>query len=151
MTDGRLTVAITKFDANYNSSKSRKRGQKPTQTTVENARKNTCASIMEATGTKVQDDMIIPLCGEWALYASRLANCFISDPDNELEDRREDAANALTKYPYLSFPGGQEQSYSECIKSLSHTDLVMHLENASGITDLKDRFVPEIYYLEQLS
>ena len=101
---------------------------------------------MDATDTEVPIDTIIPLCGEWALCASRLANCIIGDPDNEIEGRTEDAAKALEKYPHLSLPCGQEQGYYECIKSLNHTDLVMHLENASGITDLKDRFVSDIIY-----
>ena len=141
MKDGRLAVAITKFDANYSSSKSKRRGRKSTRTTAEEVRKNTIASIKDATDTDVPVDTIIPLCGEWALCASRLANCLISDPDNEIEDRQEDAVKALENYPHLSFPGGQEQSYAECIKNLNHTDLVMHLENASGITELKTRFV----------
>ena len=143
MRDGRLAVAITKFDTNYSSSKSRRRGRKSTQatTTVNEVRKNTITSIKDATETEVSPDTIIPLCGEWALCASRLANCLISDPDNEIEDRQEDAAKALEKYPHLSLPGGQEQSYADVVKSLSHADLVMHLENASGISDLKARFV----------
>ena len=141
MRDGRLAVAITKFDTNYSSSKSKRRGRKSTHTTVDDVRRNTITSIKDATATEVSPDTIIPLCGEWALCASRLASCLISDPDNEIEDRQEDAAKALTNYPHLSLPGGQEQSYTETIKSLSHADLVMHLENASGITDLKARFV----------
>lgn len=142
MRDGRLAVAITKFDMNYSSSKSRRRGRKSTQasTTVNEVRNNTIVSIRDATETEVSPDTIIPLCGEWALRASRLANCLISDPDNEIEDRKEDVAKALENYPHLSLAGGQGQSYTDTIKSLSHADLVMHLENASGITDLKARF-----------
>ena len=142
MRDGRLAVAITKFDANYSSSKSKRRGQRSTHVTVENVRENMITSINDATeGTVVSEDTIVPLCGKWALLASQLANCLISDPAKEIEYRQEEAVKALESYPHLSLPGGQAQSYTNIIKNLSHSDLVMHLENASGINDLKVRFV----------
>ena len=141
MRDGRLAVAITKFDANYCASKSKRRGRRSSHITVEKVKENTIASIKDATnGTKVSEDTIIPLCGIWALAASQLTNCLISDPDNEIKGRQVEAAKALESYPHLSLPGGQEQSYADTVKNLSPSDLVMHLENASGITDLKARF-----------
>ena len=88
---------------------------------------------------------IIPVCGEWALAASRLAKCLISDPENEIKERREEAAEALESFPHLNLSGGQQLSYREIIKSLSHSDLILHLENASGVTDLKARFVCYCY------
>ena len=151
MRDGRLAVAITKFDANYCASKSKRRDRRSTHITVEKVRKTTTASIKEATGgTDVSEDTIIPLCGKWALAASQLANCLISDPDNETDERHKEAAKALESYPHLSLPGGQEQSYTDTIKNLSPSDLVMHLENASGITDLKARFVWQCPFMLQL-
>ena len=146
MRDGRLAVAITKFDTNYNSSTSKRRGRKSAHTAADEVRRNTIASIKDATEIDVSPDTIIPLCGEWALCASRLANCLISDPDKEIEERQDDAAKALEKYPHLSLAGGQEQTYAQTIKNLSHADLVMHLENASGITDLKARFVYNVIH-----
>lgn len=142
MKDGRLAVGITKFDTNssHSSSKSKRRGRRSTHITVDKVKENTITSIRDATGTEVSEDTIVPLCGDWALAASRLANCLVSDPDNELEERLEEATSTLESYPHLSLPGGQEQSHIEAIKNLSHSDLIAHLENASGISDLKSRY-----------
>lgn len=137
--DGRLAVGVTKFDTIY-CNKSRKRARRAATTTVEKVKENLVNSIKEATGTVVSDDTIIPLCGEWALTASRLANCLISDPTNEKQERLEDAAEALESYPHLSLPGGQEQSPKEAIKSLQPMALIDHLEKASGVADLKARY-----------
>ena len=137
--DGRLAVGVTKFDTIY-SNKSRKRARRAAPTTVENVRANLVTSIKEATGTVVSDDTIIPLCGEWALAASKLASCLISDPNDEKQKRLEDAAEDLEDYPHLSLPGGQEQSPKDAIKNLEPMALIDHLEKASGVADLKARY-----------
>lgn len=140
MKDGRLAVGVTKFDTNYTSSISRRRSRRSNHITVEKVKENMIASIKDATGSEVSEDTIVPLCGEWALAAGRLANCLISDPEHELQERKEDAISALEKYPHLSLPGGQQQTQKELIQSLSSKDLIKHLENASGICDLKSRY-----------
>jgi hypothetical protein len=138
--DGRLAVGVTKFDAIY-SNKSKKRGRRAPPTTVEKIRGNLITSIKEATDTVISDDTIIPLCGEWAMAASKLASCLISDPIDEKQTRLavEEAAEALEEYPHLSLPGGQEQSAKDVIKSLQPMALIGHLERASGVADLKAR------------
>ena len=139
MKDGRLAVGVTKFDANYTSFKSSRRSRRSNHITVEKVRENMIASIRDATGSVVSEDTVVPLCGEWALAASRLAECLISDPDEELQERRKEAISALESYPHLSLPGGQQQTHGAVIQSLNSKDLVKHLENASGIHDLKSR------------
>ena len=139
MRDGRLAVCVTKFDAIY-SNKSRKRARRAAPTTVEMVRANLVTSIKEATGTVISDDTIIPLCGEWALAASKLASCLISDPNDEKQQRLDDAAKDLEDYPHLSLPGGQEQSPKDAIESLEPMVLIDHLEKASGVADLKARY-----------
>lgn len=143
MMDGRLVIGITKFDTNYKQlpGKSRRRGCRFPHISVENVREKMVASIKDATGTEIPEDIIVPLCGDWALAASRLASCLISDPDKELEERKEEAATALAYDPHLSLPGGQEQSQIEAIKYLEVNELICKLEKASGIHNLKARFV----------
>lgn len=140
MRDGRLAVGVTKFDIVY-SNKSRKHARRAAPVTVEAVSKNLVTSIKDATGTDISNDMIIPLCGEWGMAASRLASCLISDAIDEEQKRLavEEAAEALDKYPHLSLPGGQEQSPKEAIRSLDPMALIDHLEKASGIGDLKAR------------
>ena len=138
LSDGRLAVGVTKFDTIY-SNKSRRRGRRAVPTTVEKVRENLVTSINEATDTVISDDTIIPLCGEWAMAASRLASCLISDPTDEKQERLEEAAQALENYPHLSLPGGQEQSPKDTIMSLQPMVLIDHLEKASGVADLKAR------------
>ena len=138
LSDGRLAVGVTKFDTIY-SNKSRRRGRRAVPTTVEKVRENLVTSINEATDTVISDDTIIPLCGEWAMAASRLASCLISDPTDEKQERLEEAAQALENYPHLSLPGGQEQSPKDTIMSLQPIVLIDHLEKASGVADLKAR------------
>ena len=78
-TDGRLTIGITKYDANYDSSC---KGN----VTVKFVKKKVTESIKRAVKDAqltVSDDMIIPLCGKWALIGSKLGSCQIADPKKE--------------------------------------------------------------------
>ena len=56
------------------------------------------ASIKDATGIEVSEHMIVPLYGEWALAASRLANCLISDHEDEKEERIDEVTTSLEKF-----------------------------------------------------
>ena len=136
--DGRLAVGVTKFDTIY-SNKARKRSRRGAPTTVEEVRENLVTSIKEATGIDIPDDSVIPLCGEWAMAASRLARYLNSDPiyENQKKEAVEEAAEYLEDYPHLSLPGGQEQSPKDAIKSLQPMALIDQLERASGVADLK--------------
>ena len=144
MNDGRLVIGVTKFDTNYKRlpGKSKRSGCRSPHISVEKVREKMIASIKDATGTGVPEDIIVPLCGDWAFTASRLAFCLISDPDKEeLEERKEEAATALEGYPHFCLPKGQEQSQKEAIKELEVKELIHQLEKASGIHTLKERFV----------
>ena len=140
MRDGRLAVGVTKFDTNFNS-KPKTQGHRATTISVGDVRKKMISSIKDATKTVVSDDTIIPLIGEWALSASRLASCLISDPCSEKRERLEEATAALESYPHLSLPRGQEQSPKDVIQNLEPMALITHLEKASGISDLKARYI----------
>ena len=135
MRDGRLAIGVTKFDRFYCYQALKKQTHRGALT-VENVKEKLISSIKDTTGTMVFKDTIIPLCGEWALTASRLASCLISDPNNEKKKRLEEAVDALAWYPHLSLPGGQDQSPEEAIEPM---DVIDHLEKASGISYLKKR------------
>ena len=138
LTDGRLAVGVTKFDTIY-CNKAKKRARRGAPTNFEKVKETLISSIIDATSITVSEETIIPLSGEWAMAASRLASCLISDPNNEKQGILEEAAEALESYPHLSLPGGQEQSPKEAIKNLELMTLIDHLEKASGIADLKKR------------
>ena len=140
MKDGRLTVGVTKFDTNYNPSKLKIRSRTSSHILVEKVKQNVIDSIKEATDTEVSDGTIVPLCGEWAFAASMLANCLVNDPNNKLVERQEVAVSLLETYPHLRLAAGEDQSMKQVIQSLSPQDLIDHLENASGISDLKSRY-----------
>ena len=134
--DGRLTIGITKFDLNYDTSKSRSR-----PVTVEVVKQRVTEAIQEATDIIVSKDMIIPLCGEWALSGSKLLRSLINDHDSNKDKRYRDAASVLQCCPQVSLPGGQGQDYVEAIMSrFSALDLVKKIESVSGISDLKARY-----------
>lgn len=101
------------------------------------------ASIKNATGIDVKGIAIIPLCGEWALAASRLAFCSNDHTAKEgLARARKTVEGALLQYyPHMSLPGGQEQSPAEAIKDLPVDQLIDELKKASGIHALTTRFV----------
>lgn len=134
--DGRLTIGITKFDTNYDSTKIKKK----TAVTVEMVKERVMESIENATGAMVSDDMIIPLCGDWALAGSKLASSLISDPNHDKDERYRDAAAALQHFPHLDLPGGQGQKYIDTImRRYPPEDLVEKIESVSGISQLKAR------------
>ena len=141
MRDGRLAVGVTKFDNNYAAAKSKRHGRRASNVSVEKVKEKMIESIRDAVKIEVPGDTIIPLCGEWALSASMLANCLLGDPDTEIKERAEEASCDLEKYPHLCLPRGQGQSQNEAIRQLEHPALIEHLEMASGITDLKSRLV----------
>ena len=101
------------------------------------------ASIKSATGIDVKGVTIIPLCGQWALRASRLAFCSNNHTGKEeLAKARKTVEGALLQYyPHMSLPGGQEQSPAEAIKDLPVDQLIDELKKASGIHTLTTRFV----------
>ena len=89
----------------------------------------------------VSDDMIIPLCGEWALVSSKLGSCQIADPNKEGEALHKKAVDILRRCPNVSLPSGQEQSHTEAFtKIYSPIKVIQEIETCSGIFDLKARY-----------
>ena len=140
LTDGRLVIGITKFDNNYKQLIGC--SSRCSTLTVEEAKEEMTASIKNATGIDVKENVIIPLCSDWAMAASRLAFCSNNHTGKgELARARNMAEAALQCYPHNCLPSGQEQSPAEAIKDLPNHKLIDELEKASGIHTLTTRFV----------
>ena len=93
------------------------------------------------------DDMIIPLCGEWALAGSRLASCLIYDEKGEIEARQKDAAHALSSYPDFSLPCGQGQKPFEAIMKHPPIRIIQEIDTISGIFELRTRLDDYFFFL----
>ena len=137
--DGRLTIGITKFDRSYSSLSS---GKKGAVTAVE-AKDSITRSIRKAIDVHMigSDDMIIPLCGEWALASSRLASCLIWDQKGEIEARQREAACALRGHPDPSLPCGQGQKPHEAVMKHPPIRIIQEIDTISGIFELRARLV----------
>ena len=163
-TDGRLVIAITKFDANYNDksvgtgsgsdsdyeehSLGHSNCNLPYYVKVEEKAKQTlCDFIQDATQLDISPYVILPLCGQWALYGSKLKSYLLSHSDH-LDDRRytsrlRAATKALSQHPKrveLSIPGAQDQTEFESIRVLEPHTIVQYLEQVTGIHTLKQRY-----------
>ena len=109
--------------------------------TVEMVKERVVQTTEESTGALLSNDMIIPLCGEWALAGSKLNNCLVCDPRKEENGRYREAVSVLQQCPGLSLPGGQGQPYPEAIMDqFSPLEVVQKLESISGISALKRRY-----------
>ena len=135
--DGRLTIGITKYDRSYSSLSSGKKGA----VTVGMVKDSVAESIQKAINVHMMgsDDMIIPLCGEWALASTRLASCLIWDQRKEINKRRKEAACALCSYPNLSLPCGQGQKPVEAVMMHQPITIVQEIDTISGIFELRAR------------
>ena len=142
--DGRLTIGITKFDRNYISLSSGKKGA----VTVDAVKDSVAESIRKATDVHMMgsNDMIIPLCGEWALASSRLASCLIWDQRGEIEERQEEAACALHGHPDPSLPCGQGQKPHEAVMKHTPIKIIQEIDTISGIFELRARLVDNYYF-----
>lgn len=135
-TDGRLTIGITKYDINYDNSS---RGK----VTIKMVKERVAESIKRAVDAQVtvSDDMIIPLCGKWALVSSKLGSCLIADPKKEEKILHKEAVDILRHCPEVSLPSGQGQNHTEAImKIYSPIKVIQEIETHSGISDLKARY-----------
>lgn len=135
---GQLIVGVSKFDHTFDHCTKDTR-QKPV--TEEIVKTKVSKSLKDAIPhISISEDNIIPLCGTWALAASKFATSVMGKQSEELKSRRlEDAQNMLEKCPNLDLLGGQGQSQRDLILKLDSTDVNSRLEKASGFRILKDR------------
>ena len=161
--DGRLVIAITKFDSNYTDrslgygSESDSEEEeysasffnKPHYFKVEEKAKHTLHEfIQDATQLAVSPDIILPVCGEWALCGTKLSS-YLQSHSDRLDSKRfgsrfREATNALNKHPKrveLGIPGAQGQSELESIQALEPNTVVRYLNQVTGIEVLKHRCI----------
>ena len=134
ISDGRLTVGITKFDILSADVENDINGIK------DELKESTVKSILEATKETVHKSTIIPLCNKWALTASKLNGCSLRGIHNK--ERKEMALRTLEMCSgSLDIACGEGQTMGEAIRSeyKSGQDVVNALEKVSGIAELKTR------------
>ena len=135
---GQLIIGVSKFDRTFEVYTKDTR-QKPVTEEIVKAKVLKCLEDA-IPRTSMSEGNIIPLCGTWALAASKLATSMMGDQSEELMSTRlADARTMLEKCPNLDLPGGQGQSQKDLIIKLDSTDVNSRLEKASGFWILKNR------------
>ena len=131
LSDGRLIIGITKFDNTY---------EDDDPVSVESVKQETIQSVVDKTRVSLPEDMIIPLCGKWALTDSDLINTLNSVEDGCAVPPRciYSVVSALERHR-VSLPVGQGQTQEEAIAKLSPKEIVKKLEGANGISSMRTR------------
>ena len=128
-------VGITKFDLNYTTNHSQRRGHSR-PISVDVVRQNVVSSIKEATSVNISEDSILPLCSEWALISTKLSSSLVGENSDLKEAMLREALSSLEKYPHNDFlPRGQGERLTEV--SCDPHKVIECLDKASGIYDLK--------------
>lgn len=98
----------------------------------------------------VSTDLILPVCGQWALSGSKLSSYLSSQSGQKMEAadghfarRFKAATEALSKHPRrinFSIPGAQGQDELEAIRQLQPSLVVKYLEEVTGSQKLKQKY-----------
>lgn len=143
--DGRLVMGITKFDQNYkdmyeNSGSS-------DVVTEEVCHKKVCKmidTIRAENPLKIDISRVVvtPLCGKWALISRQLQMAIESGEDHKVDDLKQKAAKCLKYDPKLQdyLTCGQDQRQKDAIMKMLPEEMVVRLNEASGITALTERY-----------
>ena len=147
-----MVIAITKFDTNYSNcdassgSDDESDSSLPRYRRIEETTKHKlCECIEDATTLAISPDVILPLCGKWALQSSKLRSCLESCEEQRSKNylrRLKEAATTLQKHPAhsdLNIPGAQGQSELDAICALGPSKLVESLDQVTGIQALRKR------------
>ena len=130
--DRRLIVVVTQFD----------RTVEPDDTdegiTVEKVQEKVCQSVRKACpDVNISVDDVLPLSGLWAYHARMLA---MSHPDErEYSKYRRKAEKYLSDYQ--SFPCGQGENQSTCLRNQSDDELATKLLDISRFASLEERYI----------
>lgn len=131
--DGRLIIGITKFDKIYEDDDS---------VTVEMVKQEVIQCVKAKTGVSLPEDVVIPLCGKWALRDSKLIhqlNTIIDSEDHHLPPGVIQKVIAALERDHVPLPVGQGQSQEDAIAKLGPKEIVKKLEEASGISSIRAR------------
>ena len=133
ITDGRLTVGITKLDRIKSEGAS-----------SDEVRAITLQTIEEATGLKISKDMIIPVSSNWAMVGRKLDNGLKRDRHMKANEHELEKVLSILEdnHSQLDIAFGQAESIKDALRSrFDPPKLVKMLESVSGVTALKDRYV----------
>ena len=132
--DGRLVIGITQLDSLYDDG--------PDSVSKVELKEELFQSIKTCTGTKINRDTIIPICGKWILKDRKLIGWLMSHQEKDEKPPHiiEAARKALERYE-LQLPSGQDQTVEQAIKKHDPKMLLEQLEEASGMSSMKSRFV----------
>ena len=130
LSDGRLIIGITKFDNIHED-------DDPVR--VEIVKQEVIQSVKAATGVSLPEDVIIPLCGKWALSDSKLINQLTNIEDGRVPPGCVYKVVAALERDRVSLPVGQGQTQEEAIARLGPKEIVKKLEEASGISSMRTR------------
>lgn len=154
-----MIIAITKFDTNYSEYDASSGSDEESdygaasgyytfsrhRKIEERAKHKLRESIQDATGLDISPDVILPLCGKWALQSSKLRSCLQSGEEEKgstFQKCLKNAAKALQAHPAhsdLSIPGAQGQSELDAICGLGPFKVVDNLDQVTGIQTLRKR------------
>ena len=134
LSDRRLIIGITKFDNIYNS-------EDEDQVNVEAVKQKIIRGVAAATGVSVPEDVIIPLCGQWALSDSKLIRQLNSVEDGRVPPGCIHKVIAALERDRVPLPVGQGQTQEEAVAKLDPKEIVKKLERATGISTMRTRYV----------
>ena len=106
--------------------------------TVEKVQEKVCQSVRKACpDVNISVDDVLPLSGLWAYHARMLA---MSHPDErEYSKYRRKAEKYLSDYQ--SFPCGQGENQSTCLRNQSDDELATKLLDISRFASLEGRYI----------
>ena len=132
--DFRLLIGITKSDSVYEEG--------PDSVSKEDLKEKLFQSIKSCIGTEISRETVIPICGKWFLNDRKLIGWLLShtEKDEKPPDIVKATKKALKRYR-LQLPSGQDQTMKQAIRKHDPEMLVKQLEEASGMSSIKSRFV----------
>ena len=127
-------IGITKSDNLYEEG--------PGTVSKEELKEKLFQSIRSCTSTQVSREAIIPICGKWFLKDRKLIEWLMShtEKDEKPPDIVRATKKALKRYN-LQLPSGQDQTMEVAIKNHEPKMIIKQLEDASGMSSMKLRFV----------
>ena len=109
-------------------------------TSEEEIKAEVIQSIKSATGSKVSEDIILPICGKWLLHDSKLMSWLAkhSQRDDKPREIRKAAKKALKQYK-IELPSGENETKEQMWENIDPKALLKKLEDASGMSNMKMR------------
>ena len=126
--DGRLTVCVTKFDL------MRQKGA-----SSEEVKEKVIESIDQTIQLKISKNLVIPVCGDWAMSGSKVAK---SLKGHHHQIWLDDVLKVLElNHSHLDVPCGQGENIQDALRSrFDPSALVEMLERVCGFEELKKRY-----------